>query len=725
MSSVHIEGTQLQFFEAQFGQATGWLEIACRGYNSKRFEQKFFRWPDDAPEIIDYIQNKTAGNDVWFGTSLFAEPRRSKDNVTECWTLWADLDTCDWQLTDPKPTIVVESSPGRYQAIWCLDTAIAPGVAEELSQRIAKSPTLADNGADPSGWDLGQLLRVPFTRNYKYVGEPEVELKVCLPLKCKIELFADLPPVAGARTNLKLEAPDASELSDPDDILINYRLKLDESFWTLYQGQPSPDADWSKLFFRMCNLLLEAGLTLEEVYAVALHADCNKFNRDEKDVSYTWADVTRIHSLYTLNALNRVGRSWAFPALVSEANIPTDETFVERYIEWATSQTDAPREYAEASAFIILSSLLSSTVRIHTSIGTIFPNLWVMITADTTLTRKTTSMDLALALLDDVVEDIILATDGSVEGLLQGLSFRPGRASLFKRDEFTGLMDQMVRKDYMSGMLEMFTQLYDGKNIKRLLKKETIEVRQPVFILFAGGIKNRLQSILTHEHVASGFIPRFLVVSAESSMQNWRPMGPRSQDGVQGRAKLVHELITYRQQYVDDIPIKADDGSMIVMSAPEIEAHLSDEAWVVYNDIEKQLVEAGITADMKEYMTPVFDRMAKSVLKMAALLAAVRQIPEHGIIRVEPEDIYRAASYIQRWAVHMLDLIGNLGQTANERMLQTVLHFVQKNKGVMRSDVMRHFRISAMEMHAIISTLEQRDLVRLTTQGKAIYLWPT
>ena len=33
-------------------------------------------------------------------------------------------------------------------------------------------------GADKSGWDLTQVLRVPGTRNYKYPGGPTVE--VCL-----------------------------------------------------------------------------------------------------------------------------------------------------------------------------------------------------------------------------------------------------------------------------------------------------------------------------------------------------------------------------------------------------------------------------------------------------------------------------------------------------------------------------------------------------------------
>jgi len=86
-----------------------------------------------------------------------------------------------------------------------------------------------------------------------------------------------------------------------------------------------------------------------------------------------------------------------------------------------------------------------------------------MILGTTTVTRKTSSMDLAMELIMDVDDEIVLATDGSIEGLLTSLSTRPGRPSIFLRDEFSGLLDQMTKKDYLSGMAELLTKLYDCK----------------------------------------------------------------------------------------------------------------------------------------------------------------------------------------------------------------------------------------------------------------------
>src|SRR4030095_13271805 len=63
------------------------------------------------------------------------------------------------------------ASPQRYQAWWELDHACSPKGIERLNRQMTY--TL---GADKSGWDLTQVLRVPGTRNYKYPGGPEVQV---------------------------------------------------------------------------------------------------------------------------------------------------------------------------------------------------------------------------------------------------------------------------------------------------------------------------------------------------------------------------------------------------------------------------------------------------------------------------------------------------------------------------------------------------------------------
>jgi RepB DNA-primase from phage plasmid len=70
-----------------------------------------------------------------------------------------------------RPTAVIESSPGRAHLYWRLTDSIPPEIAESLNKRLG-----ARIGADPSGFDLSQLLRVPSTVNYKYPERPVVRV---------------------------------------------------------------------------------------------------------------------------------------------------------------------------------------------------------------------------------------------------------------------------------------------------------------------------------------------------------------------------------------------------------------------------------------------------------------------------------------------------------------------------------------------------------------------
>jgi len=191
---------------------------------------------------------------------------------------------------------------------------------------------------------------------------------------------------------------------------------------------------------------------------------------------------------------------------------------------------------------MLLACLLAGSLRLPTSYGTVVPNLWFMILADTTLTRKTTAMDIAVDLIVEIDPDAILATDGSIEGLFQSLSTRPSRSSLFLRDEFSGLLEAMVKKDYYAGMAETLTKLYDGKFQKRVLRREVIEVRDPILNLFAGGIRTKIYELLRYEHVSSGFIPRFMFVAADSDITRLRPLGPPTERNVEARAAIITRL---------------------------------------------------------------------------------------------------------------------------------------------------------------------------------------
>jgi len=136
-------------------------------------ETTYYSWPEEARQAAGYaLAESSKGREVYFCANLLTDKRRVKAAAAPVLALWADGDGARVPPHLPQPTAVVASSPGRDHFYWSLTQAVAPQKAEELNKRLAYAM-----GADKSGWDLGQLLRVPGTRNFKYPDHPVVTIK--------------------------------------------------------------------------------------------------------------------------------------------------------------------------------------------------------------------------------------------------------------------------------------------------------------------------------------------------------------------------------------------------------------------------------------------------------------------------------------------------------------------------------------------------------------------
>lgn len=720
ISSMSLEATDARrtFFKQIFGINEGYVLIAFLAEG--KMDQRFFHYPDHLDDILQIITERLSQGNAYYCPQLFRKPSGTKDDVLTCPNAWADLDTCTPEQLQLEPTVVVQSSPGRFQALWCFEDTQDPLVAEDVSRRIAYYHK--PHGADTSGWDLTQLLRIPYTPNYKYGNQydaPLVQITGATRTKYRLDDF-DIYPEVKHVDSLTVPMPQADQLpqESPEEIMRVHRLQLDPHAQILWAAEP--EGDWSKPLWNLQMTLFEGGLTREEVFVVVRDARCNKYKRDKRPDDYLWREILRSHAKHLENISIMINLQEEQEDLLNEeeyASVADEETFVERYIRWASGLGDAAEQYHQAGGFIILSSLLSGTVRLPTSFGELKLNLWFMLLADTTLTRKSTAMDIATGLLEDVDQDMILATDGSIEGLMQALSSRPGKPSIFLRDEFTGLLQQMAQKDYYAGMEETFTKLYDGKMMKRVLRKETIEVHDPCLILFAGGIKNRAQSLLTVEHVSSGFIPRFLFITAESDVRRVQPLGPPTTHDTTERDKLLYEMRQMSKWYTQITEITLPTG-VVAPGRRQWKAELTPEAWERYNYLEKMLMDAAMGTEQPDIMTPAYDRLCKSTLKAATLIAASRQKRE--TVTVELSDILHAIKFAQQWREYANEIINGVGRTASERDLEKIFANIQKNPGISRSKLMQRYHLKARQADDIFNTLEQRGLVSGNRVGKTI-----
>lgn len=706
------ETTLKWFFEG----LDGFIRMAIIDRNSEehRFQEFYFQWPQQRDEVFTQIGRWVTGYDIYFSPMLFVKPIGKKEHVKTTPVVYSDLDSCEPENLLVKPHMVVQTSTGRFQAFWRLDrTDYNPVEVEDMARRVAY--THQEQGADKSGWDLTQLLRLPFTLNHKYAPSQYIKILEAEPGSVTLEEMGEVYTQATATETGDYEYPAPTDLPTVETLMVVYHNRLYANVLRLIDTVPDEN-DWSAALWRLMMELFEIGMTREECFVMCREAQCNKFARDGRSEMYLWRDICRAWVRFAQARRPVTGTLEEMQLLTQEelASAEADKGFVEEYIEWASSLGDAAVQYHEAGAFVILSSLLAGNVRLPTSYGVLNPNVWFMILADTTLTRKTTAMDLAMDLVVDVDPDAILATDGSIEGLFTGIAGRPGRPSVFLRDEFSGLIEQMTKKDYYAGMAETLTKLYDGKYQKRILRRETIEVKEPILILFAGGIRNRILTLLTWEHVASGFLPRFIFITAESDPTKLQPLGPPTDRTMGRRDYILTKLRSLHSYYTSQQMIEVNGKHVPIQQ--KFDATLTEEAWERYRTIEATMLKAGVMSPMPDLSTPTMDRLCKSGLKIATLIAATRK--HHNPVVIELQDIIKAFFYIDKWRGYTAEVLDKIGETAEEKEMMRIHSYISTHPGCLRSEVMQRFAMNARKADVVLITLEQRDLITRNKTGR-------
>lgn len=154
-----------------------WDGYADATHNPSGWRKFMFAWPRQQAGVVKHVLKHNAlGGDVYFSPALYSAGRPLKENVMGSYFFWVDFDgnaPQDWGLIPevPEPTLRIQSSlPGHQHCYWKLDEFVSD--IETLEERNASLAYLLQ--ADTSGWDADQVLRPPFTTNYKRMEPVEI-----------------------------------------------------------------------------------------------------------------------------------------------------------------------------------------------------------------------------------------------------------------------------------------------------------------------------------------------------------------------------------------------------------------------------------------------------------------------------------------------------------------------------------------------------------------------
>lgn len=216
------------FLELVYGDRSAWVDLPAKinGYWSSWYTE----WPAEG-KVSRYIDAAARdGEDLYYSVAQFGQRGRRIEDVLPSHWLWADLDEVHPTAASKlllHPTVAVESSPGRYQALWRLTGELRPATLAKLNRALSYALD-----ADHGGHDLTQVLRIPGTRNFKYPEAPFVKLlwyeetAVYDPRKVWAKVKGLVPPEEFDRVvHLKIDRRDVPTrvrqlLETPDDRVV-------------------------------------------------------------------------------------------------------------------------------------------------------------------------------------------------------------------------------------------------------------------------------------------------------------------------------------------------------------------------------------------------------------------------------------------------------------------------------------------------------------------------
>lgn len=201
--------------------------------------------------------------DQYFSPNIYARPSRKLGGVHLTRLGWCDVDEADPFAFEPKPSVVLQTSPGRTQALWFWDRLHSPAKASAFSKALTYR-----HGGDKGGSAANKLLRLPGSYNHKPgYGKPFIPLVHfdLRPISARPLLLAGQEKSCGALAKQLDMNPRAH---DQLSVLMKYRSKLDASARTVIRHDRAIAPDRSKWIFVMVAGLYEAGASHDEIASV-------------------------------------------------------------------------------------------------------------------------------------------------------------------------------------------------------------------------------------------------------------------------------------------------------------------------------------------------------------------------------------------------------------------------------------------------------------------------
>lgn len=654
-------------------------------------------------------QESERGHSVYYKTCLFQPNsiRLVKENAQpKAYWVWADLDKMEPGRLPVPPTVLVESSPGRYQCLYRLrearDILEVEGYAHALSRY-----------GDYSGWDIGQELRVPGTRNYKYKEAPEVKVVSFTGEMYEIE-------------RLGLQREDTGTVSvDYEGMPALGKAETTEGKIPQYAQQEAQVLGKEKrsgALWKVINQMREDGYTKEQTFTTLWWAPINKYRLDGRDPANLWRDVDKAYKAVQTGEV----------VIKSAVAMPKAPVLEER-IRWPLLAEMAIETYKGATLFTdetIALMFLSAYSAVYPSVKVEGTNLglWTMLLGGQASGKSTLIQGLG-KMIGAISPGIGLVTSGSPEGIMEKASQGP---TLLAFEEYSEQLKQMSKRDgYAVTNKELYQRMFDGAPLGHATRKNAIQAGETFVVMMAGTNADTWRKYGDPEDLSNGYLSRFVVIAADLLERSVNRGNLHEAEEELRRAALDRHLMAMglRVMHLSNmVPQRSVDGGYVI--GPAYRGHKVSDGDLILLEYQRELekwwdlrhdLDEASLADVTS-IPP--GRTLTKARKIAALLELAEESPQlagpNGFVRTSNVRAAVALSALSaRWAQRAINWLQNSEEKQYVDKIMQQLNKMETGEWARPWDIAVNIRgINATRVRQLLQTLADSNMVEKRLQAR-------
>ena len=407
----------------------------------------------------------------------------------------------------------------------------------------------------------------------------------------------------------------------------------------------------------------------------------------------------------------------------------TPSEWLDGYIEYASAISPmTPRLFHESAGLWLGAVAIARRLVVPMAFGKVYPNLWALWVAPTTLYRKTTALTVAERLAQQAFPHLLAPSETTPEAMLSDLAGKEptgwenmgaGELEEWQRerdfaaqrglllDELSGLTASFGR-DYNAGLLEALLRFYDctPRYVRSTRGQGRVTVRNAYLSILGGSTPAAMAPHLGAERLwSNGWWPRFALLCPEGKPAWAEPQEVERPQTLDAGLQQLHERLP-KPAYPkppETLMVTLDDGVHHV--------------WANYNRaLSYTLLDD--TLDGRLYGS--YGRLPVQALKIATILAAMDWPAKAPAPRIEMRHLGRALDVTESWRAAAHRVLTMTTDAQEETTSEKVLKYVARagEQGATLRELYRPLNMSAGECELALRDLLRTGEVEIMTQQK-------